>query len=360
MQKELAQRLLSATLNWSGEDIEKYSNVIDNFAELKFDEYQQYKPGSRFVENLCSWLNQFSSNAERETALNFILNKLVFVSISEMHRLIETVYHEKICPLFFNQATEIVRNNPELITLKEKISEIIKTKSIFLAMSDGARIDVLRRTAQLAHDQVCVDYDLSELKYSEIRDEMKNRVELMDPERKISGCIPDGITHVFLLDDFSGSGISYLRHEGNDWKGKISKVLNRLKKECIISPNSRPQIHIILYLATPRALNHIQNNLENLCQTEPYKIDIQCVQMVNSVELNDKEEALFSKYYLNVKSEVEDSHYGKGDMSNPHHGFDGCSLPLVLYHNTPNNTFPIIWAGNHALFPRVTRHKDVR
>ena len=52
MQKELAQRLLAATLNWSPEDIERYSNLIDNFAELKYDEYQQYRPGSRFVEHL--------------------------------------------------------------------------------------------------------------------------------------------------------------------------------------------------------------------------------------------------------------------------------------------------------------------
>lgn len=360
MQKELAQRLLSATLNWSGEDIEKYSNLIDNFAELKFDEYQQYKPGSRFVENLCSWLNQFTSNNEREIALNFVLKKLMFISVSEMHRLIETVYHEKIHPLFLNHSADIMRKNPQVSTLQDRIVKIVKTKSIFLAMSDGARIDVLRRLAQLAHDQVCVDYDLSELKYSEIKAEMKKRVEAMDPEENLTAFMSEGVEHIFLLDDFSGSGISYLRREGNVWKGKISKVLKRLETESIISTNVKPQIHIILYLATPKALKNIQNNLEILCQTYSCDIDIQCVQVVNPVELNEQEEALFSKYYVDIKNEVEDSHYKKGNMSNPHHGFDGCCLPLVLYHNTPNNTFPIIWAGEHALFPRVTRHKDVR
>ena len=56
---------------------------------------------------------------------------------------------------------------------------------------------------------------------------------------------------------------------------------------------------------------------------------------------------------------IVDSHYKKGKYDNPYLGFDECSLPLVIYHNTPNNSFPIIWAGEKALFPRVTRHKDV-
>lgn len=365
MQKELAQRLLSATLNWTDKDIEKYLEKITNFAELKYDEYQQYRPGSRFLENLSAWLNQFDEIADRNVALNFVLNKLVFISSSEMHRLIDTVYPEIIIPLFKEQARTICDNNTNKQLPQETIMKLIKTKSLFLAMSDGARIDILRRSADLAHDQVCVDYDLSDLKFEELIREMDSRVEMIDLENRLNSYLPDGFNHIFLLDDFSGSGVSYLRREKGERKGKISKVINRLIHEDermetkrIITENTK--IHIILYLATEKALNNIRDSIKNAYSSEGITIDVTCVQIVQPAELSDDEETLFKKHYATVKDAVEDKHYRKGDMAFPHYGFDGCSLPLVLHHNTPNNSFPILWAGEHALFPRVTRHKDVR
>ena len=150
MQKDLSKRLLSAVLGWSDEEIEKYSQLIGNLAELKYDEYQQYKPGSRFVENLCAWLNQFDKGAERNTAFRFLLNHLVFISISEMHRLIETAYYEHILPLFEEDA-RIVCQEPIMESYEKRIAELFKMKALFLAMSDGARIDVLRRIAGCTH-----------------------------------------------------------------------------------------------------------------------------------------------------------------------------------------------------------------
>jgi hypothetical protein len=46
-------------------------------------------------------------------------------------------------------------------------------------------------------------------------------------------------------------------------------------------------------------------------------------------------------------------------------GYKECALPLILEHNTPNNSISLLWAettgahGAHAmrpLFRRVTRH----
>ena len=361
MQKELAQRLLSATLNWSSEDIEKYRNLIENFAELKYDEYQQYKPGSRFIENLCVWLNQFEEGAERETALKFILEKLVFVSTSEIQHLIDMVYPLLVAPVFEQQSDNIIGAGKELSDKKSEIIEMIKTSSIFLAMSDGARIDVFRRFANLEHNQICLDYDLSDTKFDEIVKEMKKRTKAIAENASISApeiiCGYDQVSNIFLLDDFSGSGISYLRkEESNEWKGKIQKVLKRLEEEEIIKDNTT-KIHIILYLITEQALNALKKNIQLYCLDKDFDIDISYVQKVNKVELSDAEETLFKKYY---SPQIEDSHYKKGNTENPYHGFDGCSLSIVIYHNTPNNSFPILWEGDNALFPRVIRHKDVR
>lgn len=363
MQKDLSKRLLSAVLGWSVEEIEKYSQLIGNLAELKYDEYQQYKPGSRFVEHLCAWLNQFDKGAERNIAFHFLLKNLVFISISEMHRLIETAYYECILPLFKDDAAVFCKESG-MEGCEQRITELIKTKALFLAMSDGARIDVLRRIARLDHEQVFVTYDLPEQKFTKIIAEANKRVAKKETDAEVINKLPGGFGHIFLLDDFSGSGISYFRKENNKWHGKVNKVLDILEKEKIIGSDSdnKVKLHVILYLATPKAKEKIKSEISRFYAKRKYTviIDVQCVQAINQVTLNEDEEELFVKYYARVKNEIEDSHYKKGNMDFPHHGFDNCGLALVLYHNTPNNTFPIIWAGENALFRRVTRHKDVK
>lgn len=60
-------------------------------------------------------------------------------------------------------------------------------------------------------------------------------------------------------------------------------------------------------------------------------------------------------------SNIINKHYKKGKHDNPYLGFNECGLPLILNHNTPNNSLPILWLPDDmrykGLFPRVTRHK---
>lgn len=362
MQQELAQRLLSATLDWSDEEIEKYRELLDDFSELKYDQYQQYKPSSRFVENLCIWLNQFETNKERELALNFILKNLVFISPAEMQHLVNTVYPEIVLPVLEKQVENLIASTKNMLVSPGDIIKIVSRQSLFLAMSDGARIDVFRRFSELDHDQVCVNYDLSDTKFDEIICEMQKRTKEFASVKSVPDeFLSTSFRNVFLLDDFSGSGVSYLRQEDGKWKGKIVKVLKHLVKERIIQHNTdvtNPQIHIIIYLITERAYRALQENIAVYCKDKNISISVHYLQMIEQVCLTAEEENWLRKYYN--PDFVEDSHYKKGNMDNPHHGFDGCALALVLHHNTPNNSFPILWAGENALFPRVTRHKDVR
>jgi hypothetical protein len=59
---------------------------------------------------------------------------------------------------------------------------------------------------------------------------------------------------------------------------------------------------------------------------------------------------------------IVDSHYKEGKHTAPYLGFNECALPLILNHNTPNNSLPILWLPEDkkfiGLFPRVTRHKE--
>ena len=60
--------------------------------------------------------------------------------------------------------------------------------------------------------------------------------------------------------------------------------------------------------------------------------------------------------------DIVTSEYKNGKHDEPHLGFDECGLPLIMSHNCPNNSVPILWYENKdksipALFPRIQRYK---
>jgi hypothetical protein len=57
---------------------------------------------------------------------------------------------------------------------------------------------------------------------------------------------------------------------------------------------------------------------------------------------------------------INDKHMKKGGADGKY-GFANCGLPLVLAHNTPNNSIALLWADTEkvtGLFPRVSRHRE--
>ena len=62
------------------------------------------------------------------------------------------------------------------------------------------------------------------------------------------------------------------------------------------------------------------------------------------------------------EEEILTEHYRKGRCDKPYLGFNECGLPVVLSHNCPNNSLPILWHSSslkkiRALFPRTPRYK---
>ena len=59
---------------------------------------------------------------------------------------------------------------------------------------------------------------------------------------------------------------------------------------------------------------------------------------------------------------IHDEHLQKGGTDDARYGFAAGGLPLVMHHNTPNNSIALLWSydDTHArgLFPRVRRHKS--
>lgn len=367
MKRELANELLSTVMDWKSADVEEYRERLEDLAELKYDYYQQYRAGGRFLENLVVWLNNFQKQSERKIALEFVLNNLVFISPNEINHLVGMVFADNIVPKLKKQSRRIQKEKQLKFSdmQKTELLTLLKKQSLFLGLSDGSKIDVFRRSnPELDHEQIRLSYEIPDSKYDDIINAINESVKTM----KLTGDLDviaksSPIKNIFLLDDFSASGISFIRREERkdkktvEWKGKISHLIRSLADNGFDLSNTN--LSVILYIATDKALTRIKEGLSKYknedSQFNP-EFDVAAMQIVEAYVPSNEEEKIFEKYFDEA---IIDSHYRKGKIDKPYLGFDECSLPIVLYHNTPNNTFPIIWSTQQALFPRITRHKDV-
>jgi hypothetical protein len=365
MKNSLAERILVQIMGWDQEQISVERPLIQALGNLKFDEYQQFSTGMRFTESLVNWLNQFKTQKERNVAYDFIKNQLIFVTSEQINHLIDICFPERVDGHLTTKAAEIMKIAPYRIAKihNSEIYKQVKRKSLFLGLSDGAKIDQLRRTANLDNEQVFSSYHISDEKNTDLKKELK---EALKQEAKFSS--------VFLIDDFTASGLSYLRISEN--KGKLLSFLKmvfevKTEGETVLSDLIELEgldVHVIFYLATRRALEYLYNGIETWKQEncKSFNHSVTAVQVIeNDTVESVKKEAEFMDLISKEEyfdEQIKDKHYKKGRIDYPYLGFDECALPVVLNHNTPNNSLPILWFPQDmkmiGLFPRVTRHKE--
>lgn len=372
MREALAERLLATVMNWTPEDVAKERPLLQAMAALKYDEYQQFAPGIRFVESLALWLRQFKTDEERRAAYEFVKSRLVFFSTAEIAHLVTIAYPDHIRPLLISRAAQTTGVPERLVgrIASSKDFRILRRQCLFLGLSDGARIDTFRRAtnAELSHEQIWQTYEMSPEKGEGMLSEL--RKELTSLLGSGNGADKQRFRMVFLLDDFSGSGRSCLRKDdnGSSVAGKISKFKDQLlsteRLGKLVDTNDL-YVGIVLYIATKHAIEHLKPLLAELFTPFPkVKCDVHVVNLLEEpVSLDDARDggflALADAYY---DSRVEDEHTRKGG-TDVKRGFAGCALPLVLSHNTPNNSMFLLWANPddskiRGLFPRVSRHRS--
>ena len=356
MRDALAERLLANVMEWAPEDVARERPILQALAALKYDEYQQFSPGMRFVESLALWLEQFTSMDERRAAYTFVLNRLVFLSHAEMAHFAAIAYPDVIRPLFIEQAAKDASLYPFHLSqvLGTPTFKQLQEASLFFGLSDGARIDLFRRSnKELSHEQIFTSYELSDEKVVEIRNWLNKRDHV--------GLAPA----LVLLDDFSASGTSCLSANGDQAKGKVAKFVDRIQssdgwKSVVSFPNTR--LVIVLYVATEHALCNVHAGAEALKRAHGIETTVLPVQRIApDISLKSSDNGpmidVIKKYY---DSTVEDEHTKKGN-SDLKFGFAAGGLPLVLHHNTPNNSIFLLWVeGSNTvrpLFPRVSRHR---
>jgi len=371
MREALAERLLAQVMQWTPENVASERPLLQAMAAFKYDEYQQFAPGMRFIESFALWLNQFLTKEERDCAYNFIKEKLIFFSNAEIIHFISTAYHDHIRPILIQRSGSIVS------TPKWKIHNIIKSiefqslrrRCLFLGLSDGARIDIFRRSnPELSHEQIWQAYELSPEKAKGIKTEL-----VKDLSNIAQGNTPQEDTYfrmIFLIDDFSGSGFSYLRKSNSDdkYSGKIANFFEQLTgdKTGLSSLVDLDDLYIgvIFYIATDKTKAHLESTLPNLFRGRKIEYGIQIVQLLTDEaclqEPRDNDFLSLINNYYDLNAEDEHTKKGGDDVKL---GFAGCKLPVALSHNTPNNSFFLLWANKvqhkyRGLFPRISRHRS--
>ena len=58
MRDDLAERVLAHVMSWDSAQITKFGACLQDLARYKYDEYEGFGPGEKFVESLAAWLWQ--------------------------------------------------------------------------------------------------------------------------------------------------------------------------------------------------------------------------------------------------------------------------------------------------------------
>lgn len=368
MRDRLAEALLAKVLEWDPEEVSLERPVVQALASYKYDDYQQFSAGSRFIESLALWLNQFRTADERRRAYAFIKRRLIFLSAAEIRHFVETAYPDFIRPALLDQVavTSLDRYRPASLAAQTAF-RIRQRQCLFLGLSDGARIDAFRRAnPALNHEQIWLTHELPTERVTKLLDKLGEHLA------KILGRSATQEEQLFrtvvLLDDFSASGTSYYGLPAtapSDGKvmGLFERVYSTLSQ---LFDLTQLRVFILLYMATEQAVTHLQRASEATWGRKGVECTVKVVQpipasvrlMAGANEIGDLIE--HTDYY---DHSIYDPHIAKGGTADARYGYAACGLPLVLHHNTPNNSIALLMSYEECsfrgLFPRIRRHKEM-
>jgi hypothetical protein len=369
MNERIAQQLLAKVMGWhqpeQPDSVRRYLPDLQLLSTYKYDAYQQFSHGRHFIESLALWLQNFDET-DRQTALDFVKDRLIFVSDAEFFHLVNIAYPDFILPERMRLVAEengIASHRVGLVAAHARFHELA-LKSLYLGISDGARTSEFRRAngSEIRNDQVWQAYELGEEKGRDLLRALSKSLSTVnsvesDPKFAL----------IWLLDDFSASGNTYIRFRDGKFDGKLPRVFETLHRSGLVNP-SHYEVYLLLYIATRQAVDHIEYWSERFTSESGYKpLQVRVIQMLEPEIALRKDtgnalQALIDhpRYY---DSDAETSATRVGGTTDVRRGFANCALPVVLCHNTPNNSVYLLWGEESytfpGLFPRVSRHRDM-
>ncbi len=372
MKDKNAQTLLAEIMNWADpEAVSSQVPILQFMADYKYDQYQRFGPGRRFTESLALWLKQFELE-DRIIALSLVQRRLIFISDQEMSHLVQLAYPDII-----------VQNRLRLVAEENGIASFkvgalhnhprfkqLSLKSLYLGLSDGAHTNELRRSSNgaISNEQIWQAYELGETKVEDMLSEMQKSLKVANVP--LAGSIESQkFNLVWLVDDFSGSGNTYIRYNESkrEFKGKLPKIYDRILSDRMVDRDFY-EIHLLLYVSTRQAIDHIEYWSDRFTSERGYKpLKLHVVHPIEkrwSLTVSTDEELMTVLGKPNYYDEKAfDANIATGGTLTAQFGYANCSLPLVLSHNSPNNSVYALWGPEHhsffGLFPRISRHREI-
>jgi hypothetical protein len=338
-------------------------------AGVKYDDYSDFRAGVRFIESLATWLKQFAPE-HRQTAYDFIKHRLIYISSAEMQKVIEAFVPEVVTPALRAVVAAEMKVAPYEVWQSPESAKLFRARlhrTLFIGLSDGSRIDVLRRanSRRISTEQVVPILHIDDEKWKDLGETL---------EKEEGGGAK--FDRVYLIDDFTASGTTFLRRPKDEWKGKLvrfNKIVagaaTRLGEAFPIATNF--SVHIHHYIASAQAKATLDERLALASETLPNKMFSTAVateglllpkNAVLAEEADSDVLELCERYYDDQVYQRYKKHCDEAGQSDMKRGYANCALPVVLAHNTPNNTVPLVWAetdgaSGHSMKP-VFRRRD--
>ena len=360
MRDELAGRLLDKLIHGSDEERSTWIQALRHLALYKYDRYERFSPGERFFERLARWLQQFEDTEDVRRLVDFVTNELVFISEQEMNRAIACAYPDHIrLSLLRDIADEIGLPSYAIRSIaKSDEYRAARRQTLYLGLSDGARLDRLRRyNPELSHEQFWLVTELGTHARAALVAKLR---KALDEQNLVAEPI---FRRVVLVDDFYGSGRSLIDNENGEWKGKLRRAADHLDELAATDPESdvpvivseHRHVTVLLYIASRQAIDYVKEHLKRF---NPDWV-LEVVQpLPKEIRVDDAALVKLSHWFFDRV--MVDEYKGEAPI-----GYGDAALPVVLAHNTPNNSLSLLWADTEgvpcgknrsALFPRYERH----
>jgi hypothetical protein len=359
---------LSQVMDWGTDRARDEFAWLRLMTRMKYDGYQDFLAGVRFIECLISWLQQFESR-HRETAYAFVRESLVYIGPLEIAHLVELFYPEVIRRSLMQVTADklnVKRHHVWRNADAEKLYSQLLRQTLFLELSDGARIDVFRRAnaGVINNEQIVTAPRIIRAKWDELLTAL--RKDLNDQSARFA--------FVYVVDDFIGSCTTLLRkNKDSKWTGKLMRLWEDLNAADVLASHLQDdwQLCVHHYVASDQATKvAAQRQTEALTERTNDKEGwfervIFSFGMTLPEDLPIKPDSghpfleLVNQYYDDA-IETESIKVGGDDARL---GFGKCGLPLILDHNTPNNSIALLWAesngknGKHAMRPLFRRRQ---
>ena len=376
MNDRMGLSLIAEVMGWPGDQARATQEYawLRMMSLVKYDGYSFFRAGVRFIEALATWLKQFEPR-DREAAYTFVKTRLVYFSLPEIQCLVENFIPEVVTPNLRSVVASDLGVKPyEVWKDSQGVAEFNRRlrKILFVGLSDGSRIDLLRRSnfSRISQEQVVPMMNVDFEKWRDLNDNLVRHDGMKAGEK---------FEDVYLVDDFTASGTTFIRQVDGEWKGKLKKfndivvhARGQLGPQFPLA--ERYSLHVHHYISSHQARKNLDDRLA-AAATDWQEKSFGTYNISESLVLpetlplskpgDDAILRLCDEYYDHTLFKQLEKHCREAGMDTMKLGYAKCALPIVLEHNTPNNSIPLLWAETsggeraHAMVPlffRRARH----